>query len=101
MIKCICINDFGKPKIIPEHKWVKEGEHYTIVFTTTVLPQKQLAFELDEINLDESCSPYEYFLAERFAIRESDIPKLHELIKESEQLSESVKDLIKQVNVFE
>lgn len=100
MVKCICIDDTEKPRLIPQEKWVKEGKEYTVIFTTWVLPQKQLAFALEEIDLDESCLPYEYFLAERFAFHEDDIEQLHKLIKDSEELSTSVKELMEQVNLM-
>ena len=99
MVKCICINDSDKPKKIPAERWVKKGTEYTVVFTTTVLPQKQLAFLLDEIELDKSCFPYEYYLADRFAFSPDELQKLMELIKDCAEASASVKDLMKQVNV--
>ena len=67
MIKCLCINDSNKPNPIPKDKWVEKGKEYTILFSMTVLPQKQLAFQLNEIDLDDSCSPYTWFLANRFS----------------------------------
>lgn len=99
MIKCICIDDSEKPSRIPSDKWIKEGEMYTVIFATLVMPQKQMAFELEEITLDESCLPYEYFLAERFAFRQSDLPKLHEMIEESQRVMVSVNDIKKSINI--
>ena len=101
MINCICINDKNKPKEIPEHKWVKEGEEYTIIFAIVVLPQRKIGFQLEEIMLDESCHPYEYFLAERFALRQEDIERLIQFIYECTQINISVKELIKETNVTE
>jgi hypothetical protein len=101
MINCICINDKNKPKEIPGHKWVKEGEEYTIIFAIVVLPQRRIGFQLEEITLDESCHPYEYFLAERFALRYEDIEKLIQFIYECTQINISVKELIKETNVTE
>ena len=100
MVKCICIDDTEKPRLIPQDKWVEEGKEYTVIFTTWVLPQKQLAFALEEIDLDESCLPYEYFLAERFAFHEDDMQSLHDLIEESAALADSVNELMEQVNLM-
>ena len=99
MIKCICINDTEKPSRIPLEKWVKEGEIYTVIFATLVMPQREMAFVLEEIDLDDSCLPYEYFLAERFAFMKSDLPKLHELIEESQGIVASINDIKKSINI--
>ena len=101
MIKCICINDKNKPNEIPAHKWVKEGEEYTIIFAIVVLPQRKIGFQLEEIMLDESCHPYEYFLAERFALRQEDIERLIQFIYECTQINISVKELMKETHVTE
>lgn len=99
MIKCICIDDTEKPSIVPEERWVKEGSEYTIVFVTTVLPQRKMAFMLEEIELDDSCFPYQYYLAERFAFSPKELRKLEAFIKECDEIGDQVKDLLSQVNV--
>ena len=99
MIKCLCINDSNKPNPIPKDKWVEKGKEYTILFSMTVLPQKQLAFQLNEIDLDDSCSPYTWFLANRFAFREEDLDRLVEFIKDCNKITFSVKELMKETNV--
>ncbi len=96
MIKCICINDKEKPSKVPAHKWLKEGEEYTVIFTLVVLPQKTLAVQINEIDLDESCKPYSFFLANRFAFRTEDLERLIEFIKECTQVNMSIKDLLNQ-----
>lgn len=96
MIKCICINDKNRPSKVPPHKWVKEGEEYTVIFTLVVLPQKTLAVQINEIDLDESCKPYSFFLANRFAFRTEDLERLIEFIKECTQVNMSIKDLLNQ-----
>jgi len=98
MVKCICINDKNRPSKIPQNKWIKEGQEYTVIFTLVVLPQKTLAVQLDEIDLDESCMPYEFFLANRFAFSNEDIGKLIDFIEECTHVNLSVKDLLKQTN---
>jgi hypothetical protein len=98
MIKCICINDKNRPSKVPAEKWVKEGEEYTVIFTLVVLPQKTLAVQIDEIDLDESCRPYSFFLANRFAFRAEDLEKLIEFIRECSQVNMSIKDLLNQTH---
>jgi len=95
MIECICVNDKGKPKIIPESKWVQQGETYHVVYTVTVLPQKELAFQLSEIELDESCLPFEYFLANRFAFDFENLKLLKQLIKDFTDTDFSINELMK------
>ena len=98
MIPTVCINDSDRPNEIPIGKWLKRGDEYNVIYTVTVLPQRKLAFHLAEIELDESCNPYSYFLADRFAFREDDIPKLAELIKDCSDTEFSISELLKQTN---
>jgi hypothetical protein len=101
MIECICINDKNRPKEIPETKWIKEGEKYNVIYTTIVLPQKQLAYHLSEIELTEAEAPYEYFLANRFAVPLENIHKLLELIKDCSETNFSMEELLKQTELQE
>lgn len=101
MVECICINDSNKPRAIPKNKWVVKGQPYTVIYTVTVLPQKQLAFHLAEIDLDESCAPYTYFLANRFAFTQENLLKLMELIKDCSETSFSMDELLKQTELQE
>jgi hypothetical protein len=101
MVKCICINDKNRPSKIPQEKWLKEGEEYTIIFTLIVLPQKTLAVQLEEIDLDESCMPYEFFLANRFAFTQEELEKLIAFIEECTQVNISIKELMKQTQTTE
>jgi hypothetical protein len=101
MIKCLCINDNDKPSRIPVEKWLEKGKEYTLAFTMTVYPQKRLAFQVQEIDLDETCNPYSWFLADRFAFKEEDLGKLIEFIKECNQITFSVNELMKVTNVNE
>jgi hypothetical protein len=100
-IECICINDKNRPKEIPVNKWIKKDEKYTVIYTVTVLPQKQLAFHLAEIDLDESCHPYTYFLASRFAFTEENLLKLIELIKDCSDTDFSLTELLEQTQLEE
>jgi hypothetical protein len=101
MIKCLCVNDRNKPDQIPQDKWIKKGTEYTLLFSMTVLPQKQLAFQLEEIDLDDSCSPYTWFLANRFAFREEDLAALIEFIQRCNKINFSINELKKEINVNE
>lgn len=101
MIRCLCVNAENKPSKIPQHKWLEEGKEYTLAFSMTVLPQKKLAFQVQEIELDESCSPYTWFLADRFAFREEDLDKLIEFIEDCNKITFSVKELLKETKINE
>ena len=80
MIKCICIDDRYRPADFPLSKWVKDGQEYHINFAQVVLPQGVVAFQLEEIDLDDSCYPYQYFMGNRFVIELKDREKLEQLI---------------------
>ena len=96
MIECICIDDSGRPPVVPPHKWLEKDKTYHIVFARMVLPQRTLGVELAEIVLDESCAPYEYFLGKRFVIKASDMDALIELIKETSGVQTSIQEIQKQ-----
>jgi hypothetical protein len=100
MPRCICIDDTGRPETMPLSKWVKAGKVYTVIYSVTVLPQRELAFQLEEIDLDESCYPYEYFLASRFAFNQEEFSKLVELVQDSEQLDISLGELMSQTTLI-
>ena len=99
MVECICIDDKNRPKEIPANKWLAKGNKYNVIYTVVVLPQRQLAFHLEEIDLDETCKPYEYFLANRFAFTEDNLEKLMELIEDCNQTSFSIEELMTQTEL--
>ena len=101
MIKCVCIDDKSRPSKIPESKWITKDVEYTLAFAVVVLPQRELAFQLQEIDLDESCSPFTYFLANRFAFREEYLMKLNSFIQECTSINISIKELTKKLNLNE
>lgn len=96
MIECICIDDKNKPSTIPPNKWIKKDTKYNIIAARVVLPQKQLAVQLLEISLDESCAPFTYFLGRRFVIKEDDMINLIELIEETISIDKSIKEMLKE-----
>ena len=96
MIPALCIDDSFKPNDIPNNKWVKKGNIYHVIYTVTVLPQGKLAFHLHEIDLDESCYPYQYFLASRFAFTEENLDKLVDLIRDCNDTAFSIEELMEQ-----
>lgn len=100
MIRCACIDSSNRPNEIPKNKWIKKGQVYTLVFAIVVLPQRELGLQLDEIDLDESCAPYEYFLANRFAFLKDDLYKLQEFIKECAKINMSIKELMNQSKIL-
>jgi hypothetical protein len=72
-MRVICINDSNKPKQVPENKWIKNGDAYTVIAVVKLnLQLGKIGFKLKEIELDHSCFPYEYFDSERFSMQVSD-----------------------------
>lgn len=68
-MKVVCINDNNRPIRIPVEKWIKKGETYTVIATTMMnIQRNKIGVKLAEIELGQSCFPYEYFDADRFAI---------------------------------
>jgi len=68
-MRVTCINDSNRPKQIPPEKWIVKGEVYTVVSTTMMnIQRNKVGLKLAEIDLGQSCFPYEYFDADRFAI---------------------------------
>jgi len=101
MIECICTDAKDKPSQIPLNKWLKEQEPYTVIYSCTAMPQKILAFQLAEIDLGEESKPYEYFSAKRFGFTEENLLKLKDLIKQSEDIDFSIKELMEQTQTAE
>ena len=99
MIKCVCIDADNKPSKIPQHKLLEKDKEYTLAFSMTVLPQKKLAFQVQEIDLDDSCSPFTWFLANRFAFRKEDLEKLAEFIHDCNKITFYVNELMKETNI--
>lgn len=68
-MKVVCINDGNRPKQIPPEKWIVKGNVYTVIHTTSMnIQRNKIGLKLAEIDLGQSCFPYEYFDADRFAM---------------------------------
>lgn len=101
MVECICIDDNNRPKEIPVSKWVKKNNIYHIIYTVTVLPQREIGVLLSEIELTDKELPYEYFLLKRFAFTEENLQKLIELIKDCSDADFSMDELLEQTKLQE
>lgn len=101
MVECFCIDDSKRPAEIPSSKWIKKSKKYHIVYTSTVMPQKLLGVWLSEIDLDESCAPYEFFLASRFAFTKDNLDKLNELIANCSDTEFSMDELMEQTQLID
>jgi len=78
-----CINDGNKPKQVPTEKWIVKGQIYTVIATTSMnLQRNKIGLKLKEIELDQSCFPYEYFDADRFKIVQPEISVAKQEIEE-------------------
>ncbi len=102
MIKCICIDDTGKPNEISAEKWVKLDENYHITHIYWHPNQGIQGVSIYEKPLDESCAPYESFRLTRFGIAIKDFDKFIELIKNCSDLDDlDISELIKGIEILE
>ena len=101
MVPCICIDDTKKPNEIPQDKWVKKGEQYHVIYTAYCIPSKEVGVYLDELSLDDCCLPYEYYALRRFAFTKEALEQLIELIKNCNDTSFSMDELLKQTQLEE
>ncbi len=78
----ICIDASNKPNDIPNSKWVKKGEIYTVI-RVVKLPLQAMAigYELEEIDLKD-CFPYQFFSSNRFGILMRDDEWAEEVLSE-------------------
>ena len=100
-VRIICINDKNKPKEIPQSLWVKEQELYHILMIKYSIPSKTMAYSLEEIELDESCAPYEVFDHKRFAIHQDDIDEFKQLAEDCTELNGiEIEELTKELELI-
>lgn len=102
MVKSICINDQNRPSQIPLNKWVEKGKEYTIMYIFWHPIQKVQGVLLAEVELDESCAPYESYKIERFALPKSEVEKFIELCKMCTSMNEfDIKSVIEELTLEE
>lgn len=90
MIRCLCIDDDGRPAEIPADKWPKVDNEYHITFVAFCHPQMVQGCNLNEIFLDENNAPYEYYKLTRFAIHMEDWEAFVQLCKDCTDLDDVV-----------
>ena len=89
MIKCICIDDSGRPDVIPISHWVKKDQEYTINYVyKMVLQGGILGVALNEIDLTSLNIGYDCFKITRFAIDIKDLKAFVELAKDCKELGD-------------
>jgi hypothetical protein len=76
----ICVDDTKIPKEIPINKRVINGHVYHAIKISRCQPQNKMAVWLEEIDLDESCAPFEYWLLDRFALLDVSLEAFKEMI---------------------
>ena len=66
-LRVICIDASDKPEEIPEDLWVKQDEIYTVKEVAKLAVQgHKIGYKFEEIELNDSCFPYEFYDADRF-----------------------------------
>lgn len=103
MFKAVCLDDQNRPKEIPLEKWVKAGELYTIIHVSKFKLQNWTqGVTLSEINLDESCKPYEAFRLSRFGFFAEDWDAFWRFAHECTELSKiDLEELLKEKRILE
>lgn len=77
--RVLCLIDSAKPENIPNNKWVKKDNIYTVVQVDRLhLSGGTLGYKLYELNIDEYF-PYTYFAAWRFAVIADDLDSEEEI----------------------
>lgn len=99
-IKVKCINDKGKPSIIPDNLWVKQDEYYHITHIYKMVEQNNIqGCALSELDIS-AYIPYNCFKLDRFAFRPEDISKLIEMMKECTALNDiTINELIEELEL--
>lgn len=79
--RVLCLIDSAKPENIPNNKWIKKNNIYTVVQVDRLhLSGGSIGYKLYELNIDD-CFPYTYFGAWRFAVIADDLCDEEELEK--------------------
>lgn len=86
MVKSFCIDDKNMPADYPDKsKWVKEGNSYKVIRVQFLIKSNALAFQLNEIDMENESPYFGWFRSTRFAIPIEELEKLKELIKASKE----------------
>jgi len=104
-VRCICIDDKGKPLEIPQNKWVKQDELYHITHIFIMKQQNNIqGVELAEFDISE-CVPYNCYRLTRFAIDVEDLKKFVEMLKRCDDLNQfsdiDILELTKKIQTVE
>ena len=86
-VRCICVDDFGRPLEIPPSKCVVKDKEYHITHIFYHPQQKIQGVEVAEIFLDGSCFPYQSFALSRFGIAKEDLESFLEMLKDCTELN--------------
>lgn len=101
MVKSICINDSNKPKEIPEQKWIKKDNEYTITHIFIHPNQGGIqGVHLKELTLKD-CGLYETYKLSRFAFKKDDLQELIQLAKLCSELDEVTIELLLKEEIHE
>ena len=99
-VRAICLNDSKRPKVIPLNKWVVKDKEYHITHIFYHYEQGIQGCELAEIQLDESCTPYESFALSRFGIYKEDLEKFMQMLRDCTELNDvEIGHLIEESNL--
>lgn len=65
-VKCICVNDSGKPNEIKQSNWIVKDHVYNIIAVSHMIISNELGYKLAEIDTD--CPEYPFYKASRFLL---------------------------------
>ena len=88
--EAVCMDAKNRPQEIPANKWLTKDKKYTVIGVGQTLDGK-LGFKLEEIELDESCYPFDCFNPKRFGIPYQ--PEVNALENELAELGIEVQEL--------
>ena len=99
-VRAMCIDDSRRPRKIPKDKWLTEGHIYTVIYASWIDPQKNFGFQVSEIDLSDTDSPYQYFMSERFAFNDEGLVKIKKLINACMESEEYVNEFLNEINSY-
>lgn len=96
-VNCICIDDTNRPEEIPEERWPKLKEKYTITHVFYHPLQGIQGVLLKEIKLTKENYPYESYKLSRFSVIDSDMDEFIDMIKLCNALDNVPDEVLKEV----